>query len=105
MSPIAVTVTPVQCGWSVLSPLSSGLLMFLSGDHAEEQARRLAKLAARLGRDAEVRIHHRDGDISVQRYAAHRTATPMAAARRGPTAPVWRQGPAPAARFKDLGAP
>src|SRR5665213_1986976 len=78
MNRVAVTVTPVQGGWSVLSPLSSGPLMFLSGDDAEEQARRIAKLAARLGWDAEVRLHHRDGDISVQAYAAQSTATPMA---------------------------
>jgi hypothetical protein len=37
-----ITVAPVQGGWSVLSPLSAGPLMFLAAADAEAQARRLA---------------------------------------------------------------
>ncbi len=78
MNHVTVTIAPVQGGWSVLSRLSANPLMFLSRRDAEEQAHRLARLAARLGRNAEVRFHHRGGDISVQPYAAHGTAAPMA---------------------------
>jgi hypothetical protein len=86
MSQISVTVAPIQGGWSVLSRLSAGPLMFLTCDHAEEQARQLANIATKLGWDAEVRLHSREGGVSVRTFPATGAVTPMArtalAARR-----------------------
>ena len=77
MRRVDVTVAPEQGGWTVFSPLIASPLMFLRGDDAVEQARLLAQTLTKLGMDAEVRLHHREGDICVQAYTAHGAAMPM----------------------------
>jgi hypothetical protein len=85
MVQVIVSIEPIQGGWCVLSPLSGAPLMFLSGDHAEEQAHRLAELAGSLGWEAEIRFHHREGEIFVQACGA---AKPTA---RGALTPKWHR--------------
>ena len=75
MDHVTVSVDQVQGGWSVVSSLTAGSLMFLSAARAEVQACGLAVLAVRLGADAEVQMHDRLGGlISVATYEAIRTA-------------------------------
>jgi hypothetical protein len=93
MTPITVTVASVQGGWSVLSALSAGPLMFLSSADAEEQARRLARLAAGLGWDAEVRLQCRYGEVSVQAYPGHAAVAPIARGAPTPQSPRWGRDP------------
>ena len=91
MKRVVVAVTPVQGGWSVASSLSACPLMFLSAADAESQALWFAKLADSQGWDAEVQLHHLGGGISVQAYAAHPTAPPMARGAPTPRSPRRRR--------------
>jgi len=53
-----IVVTPVGGGWC-MSCTCEEPLMFLSGGHAEAEARRLAQCLARLGLSCDVEIHDR----------------------------------------------
>jgi len=53
-----IVVTPVSGGWC-MSCTCEEPLMFLSGGHAEAEARRLAQCLARLGLSCDVEIHDR----------------------------------------------
>ena len=50
-----ISVSPVAGGWCVSSPIEESL-MFLTGDHAEHQARTLGRCLASLGRTAVVEV-------------------------------------------------
>jgi hypothetical protein len=52
-------VSAVAGGWSVHCGLIGAPLMFASGAKAEEKARSLAQVIARLGWDAQVVVHDR----------------------------------------------
>jgi hypothetical protein len=58
-----ISVSPVAGGWCVSSPIEESL-MFLTGDHAEDQARALGRCLASLGQTAIVEVLDRDGDIA-----------------------------------------
>jgi hypothetical protein len=53
-----IAVVPVEGGWSVICALSQPL-MFISGAKAEEKARSLGQVLAKLGHDARVLVHDR----------------------------------------------
>jgi hypothetical protein len=58
-----ISVSPVAGGWCVSSPIEESL-MFLTGDHAEHQARALGRCLASLGRTAVVEVRNRDGAVA-----------------------------------------
>ena len=58
-----ISVSPVDGGWCVSSPLEEDL-MFLTGGHAEGQARTLGRCLASIGQTAIVEIHDRSGGIA-----------------------------------------
>ena len=58
-----ISVSPVAGGWCVSSPIEESL-MFLTGDHAEHQARALGRCLASLGRTAVVEVLNREGAIA-----------------------------------------
>ena len=58
-----ISVDPVDGGWCVSSPLEESL-MFLTGGHAEGQARTLGQCLASVGRTAIVEIHDRQGAVA-----------------------------------------
>jgi len=58
-----ISVAPVGGGWCVRCPLEEDL-MFLTGGHAEDQARTLGRCLASMGQTAIVEIHNRDGAIA-----------------------------------------
>jgi len=64
-----VDVNPVLGGWTIESGLTEAIWIFRSGGLAERAARSLARSAAQVGYDAEVRIHDRGGRlIGATRY-------------------------------------
>jgi hypothetical protein len=58
-----ISVSPVAGGWCVSSPIEESL-MFLTGDHAEHQARTLGRCLASLGRTAVVEVLNREGAVA-----------------------------------------
>jgi hypothetical protein len=60
----SIYVSPVEGGWSVRCSLSEQAQVFLSGAKAEDSARKLAKQFASAGRDAEVIVQDRHGDVA-----------------------------------------
>lgn len=58
----SIYVSPVEGGWSVSCSLSEAQV-FLSGAKAEDSARKLAAQFASSGRDAEVIVIDRNGDV------------------------------------------
>ena len=58
-----ISVDPVAGGWCVSGAIEEDL-MFLTGGHAEHQARTLGQRLAALGRTAIVEIHDRQGAIA-----------------------------------------
>lgn len=58
-----ISVSPVAGGWCVSSPVEESL-MFLTGDHAEHQARALGRCLASLGRTAVIEVRNREGAIA-----------------------------------------
>jgi hypothetical protein len=58
-----ISVNPVAGGWSVRSPLEEAL-MFLTGGHAEDQARVLGRCLASLGQTAVIEIRDEDGALA-----------------------------------------
>jgi hypothetical protein len=58
-----ISVSPVAGGWCVSSPIEEGL-MFLTGGHAEDQARTLGRCLASLGQSTLVEVHDREGAVA-----------------------------------------
>ena len=70
-TPTLILVEPVAGGWCVSCRGSCEVLMFLSGGHAEAQARSLARCLALIGQDALVEIYDRQNDLAgLARYVA-----------------------------------
>jgi hypothetical protein len=58
-----ISVSPVGGGWCVSGPVEENL-MFLTGGHAEDQARTLGRCLASLGQTAIIEVHDRKGAMA-----------------------------------------
>jgi hypothetical protein len=66
-----VWLTAITGGWSVGASFNAHPLVFLSGAHAEQAARRLTRAAVESGLTVELLIRTRDGTLAKQaRYGA-----------------------------------